>query len=115
MKKEGVWTGWGRVNQNMTKKDASRKWMWWFLGTVIALQLYFVRELIAAFALFALGFGVIAFVVGGLYMLQKSWEVAVQRVANSSHPVVNAARRGAEAVEDLVRRPLRGPRSAAAR
>ena len=107
--------GGGGQTKNMTKKDASRKWMWWLLGTVVALQLYFVRELIAAFALFALGFGVIAFVVGGVYMLQKTWEVAVQRVADSSHPVVNAARRGAEAVEDLVRRPVRGPRSAAAR
>jgi len=107
--------GGGGSTKNMTKKDASRKWMWWFLGTVVALQLYFVRELIAAFALFALVFGLIAFIAGGLYMLQKSWEVAVQRVANSSHPVVNVVRRGAEAVEDLVRRPLRGPRSAAAR
>ena len=30
---------------NMKTKDSNRKWMWWFLGVVIALQLYFVREL----------------------------------------------------------------------
>jgi len=75
------------------------------------LQLYFVWELLAAFALFALGFAAIAFVVASLYMLQKGWEVAVARVADSNHPVVNMARRGVSAVEELGRRPLRGPGS----
>ena len=99
----------------MKNKDSKRKWMWWFLGVVLALQLYFVRELVAAFALFALGFAAIAFVVMSLYMLQKVWEAGVQRVADSQHPVVDMARRGVNAVEDLARRPLRRPGSAAAR
>lgn len=99
----------------MKNKDSKRKWMWWFLGVVIALQLYFVRELLAAFALFALGFAAIAFVVVSLYMLQKVWETGVQRLANSQHPVVDIARRSVNGVEDLVRRPLRRPGSAAAR
>ncbi len=99
----------------MKTKDSGRKWMWWFLGVLAALQLYFVRELLAAFALFALGFAAIAFVMVSLYMLQKGWEVAVGRVADSNHPVVNFARRGVSAVEDLARRPLRRPGSATAR
>lgn len=99
----------------MKTKDKGRKWMWWFLGIVVALQLYFVQELIAAFALFAIGFAAIASVVGSVYMLQKSWEVAVERVADSSHPVVNLARRGVSAIEDMARRPLRRPGSATAR
>jgi hypothetical protein len=99
----------------MKNKDNKRKWMWWFLAVVLALQLYFVRELVAAFALFALGFAAIAFVVMSLYMLQKTWEVGVQRLADSRHPVVDIARRGVNAVEDLARRPLRRPGSAAAR
>ena len=44
----------------MENKDKSRKWMWWFLGIVVAFQLYFVRELLAAFALFAVVFAAIA-------------------------------------------------------
>jgi hypothetical protein len=92
-------------------KDDGRKWMWWFLAVVVALQMYFVKELLAAFALFAMGFAAIAFVVVSFYMLHKGWEVAVERVAESGHPVVNIARRGAAAVEDLARRPLRGPGS----
>ena len=45
-----------RDRGQMKNKDKGRKWMWWFLGVLAALQLYFVRELLAAFALFAVGF-----------------------------------------------------------
>ena len=89
--------------------------MWWFLGTLVALQLYFVRELLAAFALFALGFAVIGGIIASLYMFQKVWEVGVGRLADSQHPLMNFARRGVSAVEDLARRPLRRPGSATAR
>jgi hypothetical protein len=97
----------------MKNKDNGRKWMWWFLGVVGALQLYFVRELLAALALFAAGFAVIGLVIASLYMLQKGWAVAVERVAESGHPVVAMAKRGMASVEDLARRPVRRPGSAA--
>jgi hypothetical protein len=103
------------TEDRMKIKDSGRKWMWGFLGVLVALQLYFVRELLAAFALFALAFAAIAFVIVSLYMLQKSWEVAVARVADSNHPVVNFARHGVSAVEDMARRPLRRPGSATPR
>jgi hypothetical protein len=99
----------------MKTKDNSRKWMWWFLAVVVSLQLYFVQELLAAFAMFAMGFVAIAFVVISVYMLHKGWEVAVQHIAESEHPVVNMARRGVSAVEDMARRPLRRPGSEPAR
>ena len=98
----------------MKTKDKSRKWLWWFLGVAGAFQLYFVRELVAAFALFAAVFAVFGVVIASLYMLQKSWAVAVEQVAESSHPVVALAKRSMNAVEDLARRPLRRPGSAAA-
>ena len=103
------------TEDRMKTKDNGRKWMWRFLAVLVALQLYFVRELLAAFALFALAFAAIAFVIVSLYMLQKSWEVAVARVADSNHPAVNFARRGVSAVEDMARRPLRRPGSATPR
>jgi hypothetical protein len=61
--------------------DGGRKWVWWFLAILAASQLYFVRELLAAFALFALAFGAITVVVISFYMVQKSWELAVARLA----------------------------------
>jgi hypothetical protein len=89
--------------------------MWWFLGVVVALQLYFVRELLAAFALFALVFLAIGSFIASLYLLQKAWSAAVVHVADSRHPALSAFRRSVDAVEDLIRRPLRRPGSAAAR
>lgn len=86
--------------------------MWWVLGTIAALQLYFVRELLAAFALFAIGFLAIAGVVGSVYVLHRAWAVAVDRLAESRHPVMIAARHGIASVEDIARRPFRRPGSA---
>ena len=83
--------------------------MWWLLGSIAALQAYFVRELLAAFALFALGFVAVAALIGSLYALQRVWAVTVDRVADSGHPVVVAVRHGIESVEDLARRPFRRP------
>jgi hypothetical protein len=99
----------------MENKDKGRKWMWWFLAVVAAFQLYFVRELLAAFALFAAVFIAIGAVIASLYMLQKSWEVVVARLAASAHPVILSARRAVAALEDLARRPLRRPGSATVR
>lgn len=102
----------GGSSQVSSKRDKNRKWMWWVLGTIAALQLYFVREVLAAFALFAMGFLAIAGVVFTLYTLQRVWAVTVDRVADSKHPVLVAARHGIYAIEDMARRPFRRPGSA---
>jgi hypothetical protein len=73
-------------------KDNGRMWLWGFLAVIALSQLYVVRELLVAFALFALGFLAIALVVTSLFMLQKSWELAVARLAVLRHPVINIAR-----------------------
>lgn len=85
--------------------------MWWMLGSIAALQLYFVRELLAALALFALGFLAIAGAIVALYTLQRVWAVTVDRVADSQHPVMIAVRHGIYSVEELARRPFRRPGS----
>ena len=102
------------MDKLMKKTDKSRKWMWWFLAIVGATQLYFVQELLAAFALFAAVFAVIGGLVAGGYLLHKGWVVAIERVAASSHPLVSMVKRGADSVEDLAGRPLRRPVSEAA-
>ena len=99
----------------MKTKDKSRKWMWMFLAALVSLQMYFVWELLAVFALFAIGFAAIASVVGSLYMLHRVWAVAVVRIADSRHPVMVATRQGIYTIEDAARRQFRRPGSAAAR
>ena len=88
----------------MKSKDKSRKWMWWFLGMIGAMQLYFVRELLAAFALFVLGFAAIALGIATLYLIHTGWAVAVERLAESKHPVVAYTKRSVNSVEEFARR-----------
>ncbi len=99
----------------MKTEDKSRKWMWMFLAALVSLQMYFVWELLAVFALFAVGFAAIAFVIGSLYLLHRSWALAVDRIADSQHPVMVATRQGVNAIEDVALRPFRRPGSAPAR
>ena len=72
-------------------KDNDRKWLWGFLAVIVMSQLYFVQELLAVFALFALGFAAIALVAASLYVLQHCWELAVVRLADIRRPVMNVA------------------------
>jgi len=99
----------------MSKKDTRRKWMWLFLAVIASLQIYAVRELLAAFALFVLGFGSIAVCVAALYLAQKTWEAGVARAVVSQNPLILAARRSVAALEDWSRRPVRGTGSEPAR
>lgn len=101
----------GGSQVKLRKLDKDRKWMWWLLSVIAALQLYFVRELLAAFALFALGFLAIAGAVISLYALHRAWAVTVDRVAESRHPVMVAVRHGISSAEELARRPFRRPGS----
>jgi hypothetical protein len=55
---------------------------WCLSGSAVAWQFYFVRELIAAFAFFAIGFAAVALVFGSLYTLQKGWEKGVTRLVD---------------------------------
>ena len=98
----------------MSKKDSRRKWMWLFLGALAAIQLYAVRELLAVFALFILGFGALTVFVLALYSLHKTWEAGVAWMVASRHPFFLGARRSVSFVEDWTRRPIRRPGSEAA-
>jgi hypothetical protein len=72
-------------------KDSGRIWLWSFLGVIALAQFYVVRELLAAFAIFALGFAALAAFIGTLYLLQKTGEMAIARLATLRHPVINIA------------------------
>ena len=99
----------------MSKKDIRRKWMWLILVVIASLQIYAVRELLAAFALFVLGFASIAFCVAALYLVQKGWEAGVARAVVSRNPLILAGRRSVTAFEDWSRRTARRPGSEPAR
>lgn len=73
-------------------KDRAPIWMLGLLAVIVLAQFYVFRELLAAFAFFALAFAVLLAVVACFYMLQKTWELAVVRLAALRHPVINLAK-----------------------
>jgi hypothetical protein len=92
-------------------KDKGRKWMWWFLGVLAAFQLYFVRELVAAFVLFAVGFAALAMLVVSAYVAQKSWETGVVRLQRVYWNALPLLRHRFSFAKDLTEQPFRGPDS----
>lgn len=78
-----------QAEEQRMSTDKGRVWLWSFLAVIALSQLYVVKELLAAFALFAIGFAALALVVALVYVLQKSWELAISRVAGLRRPVLN--------------------------
>jgi hypothetical protein len=78
----------------MKTEGKSWKLAWWLPVAGVCLQFYFVRELVAAFAFFAIGFVAIAFVIVSLVMLQKGWEGVVGRFTNSEDLAESGLRPG---------------------
>lgn len=60
----------------------NRKWLWIALAAVVAFRTYYVKEMLAAFILFAVLFAITTVVVGVLYAL----DLAGQRAAEWAEP-----------------------------
>ena len=76
---------------SLVLNDRRRSWLWWFLAVVAVSQLYFVRELVGAYALFVLAFAVIAAIFVTLYMLYQVGEVAFARLAALRNPALSVS------------------------
>ncbi|MGA7917740.1 MAG: hypothetical protein WCA00_21070 [Candidatus Acidiferrales bacterium] len=96
------------------QKAKVRKGMLSVVAVFFILQMYFVRELLAAELLFGLGFavllmlGVLFYAVGTLGEKGLDWAEAGVRVISSS------ARRGYASLDEISRKPFRHPRSESA-
>ena len=84
--------------------DKARKWMWMLLAALVAVQLYFVQELLAALLLFTLGFAVLGALVLAVYGLRKAGGRSLTFWRRVRVSVLTLA-------EDLSRKLLRRPRS----
>ena len=96
------------------EKAKVRKGLLSILGVLIILQVYFVRELIAAELLFALGFAVLMVVGGIIYLVGALGERALDWMAAGVQVTATAARRGYAGLDELSRKPFRHPRSESA-
>jgi hypothetical protein len=92
-----------KASEVFTDRKA-RKWLWIGLGVFAALQIYFVRELLAALMLFTGFFIVCAIIALILYMVDRAsrWGLSVAGIQ---------AKRALTAAEELSKKPLRRPRS----
>ena len=99
-----------RMNQ-----DPARKWMWMFLFALAALQLYSVRELLAALLLFTFAFAALGGAALVFYLVGRAGQLSLARVEPRTRAVAELARRGLSLLEELSRKPFRRPRSEPAR
>ncbi|MGH9713667.1 MAG: hypothetical protein ACRD5M_10265 [Candidatus Acidiferrales bacterium] len=98
----------------IAEKAKVRKGMISLLGVIFFLQLYFVRELLAAELLFGLGFAAL-FVLGVIiYMVGALGERGLDFAEVGIRVISETARRGYIGLEEFSRKPFRHPRSESA-
>ena len=91
-----------------------RKRVGWGLGIFLVLQLYFVRELIAAELIFGMVFlflfamAALFYLIGTVGMNGREWAEAGARA------VAGSARRGYSTIEEISKKPFRHPHSESA-
>jgi hypothetical protein len=92
-----------KVSKLFSERKA-RKWLWVALAAFVALQIYFVQEMVAALVLFTGLFVVCALIALVLYLIDVAgrWSLGVAE---------QQAKRALVAAEELSRKQLRRPRS----
>ncbi len=92
-----------KVSKVFSERKA-RKWLWIALGALVALQVYFVQEMVAALMLFTGIFIVCAIIALVLYLVDRAsrWGLGLAG---------NQAKRAIVAAEEISKKQLRRPRS----
>ncbi|MFZ0633905.1 MAG: hypothetical protein WA755_02010 [Candidatus Acidiferrales bacterium] len=95
-------------------KQKLNRVFWWSLGIIVVLQLYFVRELLAAELLFGIGFAILFSIGMFVYMIGRAGERSFSWAESRTRALAHTTRRGLGALEEISRRPFRHPRSESA-
>jgi uncharacterized membrane protein HdeD (DUF308 family) len=89
-----------------------RKGMVSLLAIFFILQVYFVRELLAAELLFVFFFAVLLAMGGIFYLVGAIGERGLDFIEPGVRVVVDSARRGYNTIEEISKKPFRQPESA---
>jgi hypothetical protein len=92
-----------KVSKVFSERKA-RKWMWFALGTLVALQIYFVQEMLAALMLFTGIFVICALAALALYLIDRASRWGLTLAGTQ-------AKRALTAAEEISKKQLRRPRS----
>jgi uncharacterized membrane protein YqjE len=95
----------------MVSEKKARKWMWAGLAALVALQMYFVQEMLAALLLFAGVFVIVAVIALLIYLVDRAGQWSIGWAGERVRPALQLARRGWALAEDISKKPFRRPRS----
>lgn len=96
------------------RKQKLNRAIWWALGIIFVLQLYFVRELLAAELLFGMLFAVLFTIGFVIYMIGRAGERSFGWAESGTRALAHSTRRGLSAVQEISRRTFRHLRSESA-
>lgn len=91
-----------------------RKGLYTIPAIFLLLQVYFVRELLAAELLFAVAFAVLFLLGGVIYLTGLVAERGLDVTEAGVHMIAESTRRGFDGLEEISRKPFRRPRSESA-
>jgi cytosine/uracil/thiamine/allantoin permease len=97
--------------RNMLSEKKARKWMWAGLVAFVAMQIYFVQEMMAALMLFTGVFLIFAILALVVYLVDRVGQWSLGWAGEHSRPAMQLVRRGWALAEDLSKKPFRRPRS----
>ena len=100
--------------QALGKNKKLNRAIWFIVGAILILQVYFVRELLAAELLFGIGFAVLLLIGVIAYAVGRAGERGLTWAESRTRVLAHATRRGLGALEEISRRPFRHPRSESA-
>jgi len=96
-------------------RPQTRKRIIWAVTILLVVQLYFVRELIAAELLFGALFITLFVIVSVCYLIGTVWENGLTWAEMGARAVLSLTRRSYSTLEEFSKRPFRHPHSESAR
>lgn len=93
----------------------ARKWLWIGLAAFAALQVYLVRELVAALVLFSVIFAVVAVAALIIYLFDRAGQRTIEWAEPQTARAAVAARKALQRAEELSKKQLHRQRSETAR
>lgn len=91
------------------------KWVWWCAVALVAFQIYFFRELVAAELLFAIVFGGFLLLVLSIYIVSEAGDRGLGWMEANRRGFVAQARRQWTRVEAVSKKTFRRPHSESVR
>lgn len=102
-----IWGQFGTISTQLFHKKQVRKWVISFLAVLFVLQLYFVREMLAAEVLFGLGFAVLLALCAIFYAVGALGERGLDLAEAGIRAAARSARWSFNTIEDFSKKQFR--------